>query len=99
MSRQKRWICHTCHREWAYDPSTLTIGVRWDGETCWYPGCDSKDIEHVAFTAPFLGGDWHDTQPPLPEPPDLRPPDLLTIAENRTLPLVQPDDNFDYGTS
>jgi hypothetical protein len=77
MRQQKRWVCHACHREWAF-------AFAWSGERC--PICQSTDIERVVFFGLF------DSQTPAAVSIDNdildTPPDADTSLTNASQPPI-----------
>ena len=92
MSKQTRWICRGCDREWVAWVNQL------DGTSDICPRCKSPQIEQVTYDPQFPGGDIHRMNvsseskdgPPLPA----IEPERVHITENQTLAMMSKDEEL-----
>lgn len=87
MNVQRRWLCFTCEREWAY----ATTG---DGVTC--PTCRSVNIQRVEYLPVFQGADirftreeWAGAESTAPMAPVIERKDMIR-DRNEALLWVDP---------
>jgi hypothetical protein len=96
MSKQKRWLCADCHREWRPPmPDDMVMGepARWTPEAgC--PCCKSLAISLVEYEPPFRGGDIPRPDAPAPQlaTPDVQKLDIRRIQQPEpSLALSSPE--------
>lgn len=77
MMQQSRYVCHECHRQWAYAHNWRL------GDNC--PACGSQSPTLETYTPAFPGADYGDT-PSMAMPPD---EPAKKAVEEMSLPELQ----------